>query len=392
LRLLKSTRHPELHLHARASSGASYDPPRAPRAVADRDVALCERLVAAYAAALGGRSGDDQTGGMWSWIYETRQRQLAEILDARDAHALAGMLASMFRSTFVVGMAPGALIDHSWSRLGGRIWRVASIDGLISLAEALGVVAVQDAEQGRGTQLPGGGLREVVAQVEQRLGYPIGFPNVGAPYGVSVDGRLLTIDSAEQIYSAFRLEQALRAHLPAAQRAPHVVEIGGGYGAMAYWFLCGAMSASRYTIIDLPIVCVLQGYFLSKALRESAVSLLGEEQAQIVVLPNSALDDVHAPCDVLVNKDSMPEMPSSAALEYLAWARTSCKGLLFSCNQESTRELLGEQQGLVPSLIERTGGFERLRRDLSWVRAGYVEEVYAPAAPAGAPAAIGDGG
>ena len=88
---------------------------------------------------------------MWAWIYETRQRELAQILAAGDAAALARELASMFRSTFVLGMAPGAFIDHSHSFVGGRIWRVKSVDGLISLAEALGIAAVQDAEQGSGT-------------------------------------------------------------------------------------------------------------------------------------------------------------------------------------------------------------------------------------------------
>ena len=52
-------------------------------------------------------------------------------------------------------------------------------------------------------------------------------------------------------------------------------------------------------------------------------------------------------------------------------------GIFFSCNQESTREVHGDEQGMVPRLVERTGGFERLRRDQSWVRAGYVEEIYA---------------
>jgi hypothetical protein len=32
---------------------------------------------------------------------------------------------------------------------------------------------------------------------------------------------------------------------------------------------------------------------------------------------------------------------------------------------------------MVPRLVEQTGGFARLRRDQSWVRAGYVEEIYA---------------
>lgn len=32
---------------------------------------------------------------------------------------------------------------------------------------------------------------------------------------------------------------------------------------------------------------------------------------------------------------------------------------------------------MAPRLVAQTGGYERLRRDLSWVRSGYVEAVYA---------------
>jgi hypothetical protein len=376
-RLLKSTRHAQLHLQARTVAPPPYEA-RAAHPVCDEDVALCERLIAAYAKALGGRAGEEQVDGMWSWIYETRQRQLAEILDERDARALALELASMFRSTFVLGMAPGALIDHSRSAIGGRIWRIKAVDGLISLAEALGIVAVQDAEQGQATSALDDGLPELVAKIESTLGYSIDFPDVGAAHGVLIDGRLLTIDSAEQIYSAVRVEQAVRLHLTAkAAKTLRVVEIGGGYGAMAQWFLRGKIKPSRYTIVDLPIVGVLQGYFLSKVLGESDVSLYGEDLARVVLMPNTALADVETPCDLLVNKDSMPEMPQDAVLEYLEWAREGCRGIFFSCNQESTREVLGDEQGMVPRLVERTGGYQRLRRDQSWVRAGYVEEIYA---------------
>ncbi len=378
-RMLKSTRHPRLHLQA--PDGGAQPPyvERAPQPVGDEDVALCERLIAAYAAALGGRAGEQQVdSGVWAWNYETRQRAFAHVLDSGDARALARSLAQMFRSTYVLGMAPGALIDHSQSRLGGRIWRVKSVDGLVSLAEALGIVGVQDAEQGSTTRALDDGLPALVAQIEAQLGYEIGFPDVGAPHGVSIDGRLLTIDSAEQIYAAVRVEQALRRHLPARQaQAPRIVEIGGGYGSMAYWFLKGTLAPGRYTIVDLPIVSVLQGYFLSKTLGAAQVSLLGEPPARVVLLPNTALHDVQAPYDLLVNKDSMPEMPKDAVLEYLRWARTSCSGIFFSCNQESTQDVHGDELGMVPRLVEQTGGFERLRRDLSWVRAGYVEEIYA---------------
>jgi hypothetical protein len=63
-------------------------------------------------------------------------------------------------------------------------------------------------------------------------------------------------------------------------------------------------------------------------------------------------------------------------VEYLEWARANCRGLFFSYNQEAQASFGGERQNLVPAAVAAVGGFARLRRDASWVRRGYVEEIY----------------
>ena len=342
------------------------------------DVALCERLILAYTAALGGRPAGEQASGMWRWIYEQRQLALAKILERRDAPALAAELAVMFRKTFMLGLAPGSLGSHSESALGRRIWRIKTLDGLVSLAEALGVVKVEGPEQAAAGSAFDGGLEQLAERIEAALDLSIDFPDVGAPYGLAIGRRLLTIESPEQIYSAVRIDQALVSQLRGrALAAPRIVEIGGGYGATCLWFLRGGRSPERYVIVDLPIVNVLQGYFLSQALGDGAVSLFGEPPARVVIAPDSALDSVDVPYDVLVNKDSMPELPEARIKEYLRWASRTCEGIFFSCNQESAAPFLGEPQGLVPQAVATTGAFARVRRDESWVRRGYVEEIYA---------------
>ena len=123
-RMLKSIRRPRWLYAARGRIPKPPAAARPPNQVTDADVALCRRLIAAYEAALGGRPSGSQASGMWSWIYETRQRPLAAILEQRDAPALALELASMFRKTFVVGIAPGSLMSHGESPLGAHIWRL----------------------------------------------------------------------------------------------------------------------------------------------------------------------------------------------------------------------------------------------------------------------------
>jgi hypothetical protein len=218
----------------------------------------------------------------------------------------------------------------------------------------------------------------LVAGVEASLGIPIGFPNVGAPYGVKIADALITAESPEHIYAAMRAEQAMT--LVGISSEPSVVEIGAGFGGTAFW-LMQMREVSRYTLIDLPLVNVLQGYFLAKVLGEGAVSLQGEAAAGVSVLPAQALLSV-GKVDVLINQNSMPEMPESVVDGYLTWARRHVGGLFFSYNQEAYSQVNGRPQVLVPAAVSRVGGFELLARSHSWIRRGYVEGVYVPDARA----------
>jgi hypothetical protein len=349
---------------------------RAAEPVSAGDVALCERLNAAYARAVGEAPAQD---GMWGHgVFLERQASLAAALGRGDAAALAELLASMFRSDFVVGMAAGSLVSERQSAPLARLSWLGTLNKLVALAESLGAARMEYPKQGAVGGAFAEGADALVARIEAALGISIDFPQVGAAYGVAAGGRLITPDSPDQLYAASRLREVIATTLPSAGTAVSIVEIGGGYGGMAYW-LARMAGPARYVIVDLPIVGVLQGYFLSKALGASAVGLFGEQStAKLTITPAHALAAVATPFDVLVNKDSMPEMAEQAMLDYLRWARSGCSGLLYSYNQEAAVPFDGVPQNVVPEAIARTGGFRRVRREASWLRRGYVEEVYVP--------------
>jgi hypothetical protein len=371
--MLVMLRRPEWLVRGRGRLPAGRLEFRPPRPVADEDRALCERLVDAYRRATGGADRAASTTGMWAWIFSERQRRLAEALERGDPGHLAALLAGMLRSEFVVGMAYGDLVGDPRPRLGARLWWLKTLDNLASLAEALGVVPTENPEQGGVGIAFERGLGDLVARIERHLGCDIAFPDVGAPYGIRAGTTLIPPDWPEQLYAAWRLADAMERHAAGTR----VVEIGAGYGAMAYALLTLRPDVEHYAVVDLPIVNVLQGYFLAKALGAEQVSLFGEPPARLAVVPNHALDTVPTPCDVVVNKDSMPEMPEAAMLDYLRWTKAECTGLFFSYNQEAQASFGGERQNLVPDAVAAVGGFDRLRRDVSWVRRGYVEEIYA---------------
>ncbi|MGA2469503.1 MAG: putative sugar O-methyltransferase [Solirubrobacteraceae bacterium] len=352
---------------------------RSAQPVTTADLALSQRLIEAYARTLADAPPQD---GMWSHdVFRARQRTLAEALEREDPAALAELLGSMFRSDFVLGMAAGSLVkERQWAPIARLSW-LGTLNKLVSLAESLGAARVEYPKQGAVGHAFADGVDGLVARIEDRLGVSLDFPEVGGAYGVAAGGRLITPDSPDQLYAAARLRDAMHAQLSTPDQALRIVEIGGGYGGMAYWLL-RMLDPARYVIIDLPIVNVLQGYFLSKALGESAVALFGEASpAKVTITPAHALTSVAAPFDVLVNKDSMPEMSAQAVLDYLRWARSACTGLFYSYNQEAAVPFEGTAQNVVAEAIERVGGFTRVRREASWLRRGYVEEVYRPQAP-----------
>jgi hypothetical protein len=74
----------------------------------------------------------------------------------------------------------------------------------------------------------------------------------------------------------------------------------------------------------------------------------------------------------------MPEMSKPVVEDYILWARHNLKdgGIFYSYNQEAYSPICNIPQVLVPEIVASVGGFERMSRNHSWLRCGYVEEVY----------------
>jgi hypothetical protein len=333
---------------------------------------LCERLLRAYELSTAEQS---PVGGMWaSGLFQTRQRGLATALASGDAEQLAMFLAGIFRSDAVVGMAGGSFGLNNLRRGARWCWSTHTVEQLLSLAESQGVVRAENPEQGEvAVALRTRELDSIVSALAQRLGARVGVPEVGSPYGLDISGQLITADWPDQIYGALRLAGAVEVFLPGG-RASRIVEIGGGYGGMAYWL--ARILDSDIRIIDLPLVNVIQGYFLGQTTAPGDVSFYGEPNRRLAILPTHALDAIESPYDVLVNKDSMPEMPRQELRRYLQWTTKACRGIFYSYNQEGAAPFAGTAQNVVAEATREVAGFTLLGRDRSWLRNGYVEEIY----------------
>lgn len=351
--------------------------------IVKEDVFLCQRLIAAYRKATLSKSKiENSTGQLWSRVIVKYYGKLASTMESENAEELARILSSMFREDFVYGVATGSIVDNARSFIGAKIWSMKYQDNVIALAEYLGIVRNESTQQGVKGYALKDGLDTVVAKIEKTIGISMDFPDIGAPYGVKANNSLITMEHPEHIYVALRISEAIRDYLK--DRESHLLklaEIGAGFGGLTYWMIkLKKINVGTYTIIDLPLMNVLQGYFLAKAFGASTVKLYGENsdtKTVISILPAIAFEtEIKSDIDVLINENSMPEMSNEIVENYILFVKKRMSGFFFSYNHEAYSVVGGKPQVFVPEIVERVGGFNRLSRNASWVRGGYVEEVY----------------
>lgn len=356
---------------------------RSPKPVTEADVRLCLRLTEAYLRSTRDeKKVEEQTSELWSKTLKQHSRKLKTALHAADARELAAVLSCMFREEFVFGLASGHLFDHSLSRFGSKIWSLKYQDNLVALAEYLGIVRTESTQQGEVCFALREGMETLAGRIQESIGISLDFPDIGAAYGIMAGKSLVTMEAPEHLYAALRVSQAVKDYgVERNSGKLNVVEIGAGFGGLAYWLIMlNRFAVKTYTIIDLPLVNLIQGYFLAKVFGADRVLLFGEPEKEGVlfrVMPTFSADNMKAKdIDVLINENSMPEMNEQIVDHYLKFAKRCLKGIFFSYNHEAHSFVFGKLQVLVPQAVKRVGGFERLSRNASWLRSGYIEEVY----------------
>ncbi|OQY44494.1 MAG: hypothetical protein B6247_30195 [Candidatus Parabeggiatoa sp. nov. 2] len=146
-------------------------------------------------------------------------------------------------------------------------------------------------------------------------------PKFGNPWGYRFDNTLLYEPVFEYNFHAHYFDNLLH-----NLQNPVVVEIGGGFGGLAYQLLC-CRSSIKYIGFDLPENILIQTYYLSctfpnaKILTYSgdSVPLTSEllEHYDIVLLPNFELPQLESSiADIIINIRSLSEMSKETIIEY----------------------------------------------------------------------------
>jgi hypothetical protein len=162
---------------------------------------------------------------------------------------------------------------------------------------------------------------------------------IGMPYLEPLHGTPISKSDLQNL----RLFHFIKELLPEAflARKLDIVEIGAGYGGLAYMLVKSGLVRS-YTIIDLQENLQLNSFYISQNFPEMAVKVLHSNETLAVLKENSlnfalpghisVLDNLQF--DLGLNSDSLGEMPKDTAKAYVSWIYEHLKegGLFFSKN------------------------------------------------------------
>lgn len=333
------------------------------------------------------RYPEAQPNGLWASIIASNYFDLTEVLNTGDPPALATTLNGMFGSRITTGLSMGGEVDYLRSASGRQLYVARWLDGLMSFASYLGLVR-ESMEFGESLVRTAEGIREIHDAIEKRIGNHLSFPKVCSAWGVSFGSRFMPHVGWRHLHFAHAtLEHA------STIVCPRIVEVGGGFGGVCFWAYALARGMLRYTIYDFPILNVIAGYFLLRAMPDEPVVLYGEgfdprrETPHVAVLPNYLIEDEpDTGADIAINQDSLPEMPRTAALRYLAVFDRIVRVGFYSENQESgtpwnLTDQLGSAQLCLPDLEQWLERLHRVYRFRAWMRRGYFETFYRPNDP-----------
>jgi SAM-dependent methyltransferase len=298
------------------------------------------------------------------------QRAFADRLLAGDAAGIAEELAGLGLARVAQGFLGGAR-QHERARDRQFADRLArwTYDKLVSLAEAVGALPLENPENGRWGENALTDPAELFGAIEAALGADLSPPaQIGGHLGIAVGrGIIVHMRMLDAIHAACRLRQL--ADAAGLGTDARIAEIGGAAGLTAFYAL--RLGMTRYRLFDTPTMGAIQAHMLAGAGQEA--SLAGEPERFVSVLPNAAFaTQPPGSIDILFNTDTLPEIERGTATAHLRDAARIGVRHVLSINQEAAVP----GQASVADLVREAGGYRLASRHRHWLRAGYAEELF----------------
>jgi hypothetical protein len=231
---------------------------------------------------------------------------------------------------------------------------------LLYLAEATGVKRRWNPENAATFPLPS--IDKLLALIDEGVGQQVVFPNpFPGEIGLCSSRGIISYRSIQAIYQAWRVYRLVKGN-----RDARIVEVGAGLGRTAFY--AARFGLHNYTIVDLPLSSVAQGYFLGRTLGPDAVCLYKEQHSGIAILPPPVFLNSDDRYDLALNADSLTELDPETASAYCEAFRDRAN-IFLSINHEVNPFTVHKlYTAIAKPAVSRTP---------YWMRAGYVEEIFA---------------
>jgi len=257
-----------------------------------------------------------QVGNEWAPIYKKYMSEIMEVLKVSDFASMSRIYNNFMRESCSAGLHGIA----GYERMTDNYF-----SGDVSLANAR--IYMKDVV-----------YRYNIWNVEMGKDYDMASlkgPLLGNPYGHYVDGVFLESGSHYNHYYATKINNLLK-----GIKHSSVLELGGGYGKMAYYLMRDSKNIT-YLDFDLPENYALTAFYLLSAFPNKKIALYGEVDLErddlkdydAILMPNFEIDKMSAnSIDLVFNSYSLAEMEPKAINNYINIINRVSKKYIYHLN------------------------------------------------------------
>jgi hypothetical protein len=302
-----------------------------------------------------------EASGQWRDIFDAYQADGVKLIRDGEKNKLIKMLADPLSNNLQYGFDNLACVLQSKFRLETINEAAIAADHFLALGEYTLVTKYFSSEFLVSPIKQKVDIGEIICKiVHTSFKAPVIFPN---PYinefGLNTEFGVASIRVAAAIYQALRLRDF----------GLKVCEIGPGLGRTAYF--SKLLGIEHYTLVDLPIPSLCQAYFLGCSLPDENFTFNHESPNMSGGFrfrqPEKFMQESDH-YDVILNVDSLTEMGIDVARAYLRNFVGKTNWFL-SINHEGNKFSVREIAAEIPE-------YKLFSRNRSWIRQGYVEEIY----------------
>ncbi len=182
-------------------------------------------------------------------------------------------------------------------------------------------------------------------------------PLIGNPYGFFIEDKFIKAGADYQHYYATEIGRLIK-----AETSKCVVEMGGGFGGMAYYLIRDNPDL-KYIDLDLPENMALTAYYLLRTFPDKKILLFGEEELSaesiqkhdIIIMPSFEIGNLPTNSTSLVfNSYSLAEMSKETIDTFIAeFTRLIYgKGYFLHVNHNKNSVVVADDFGVNPAQFD----------------------------------------